>query len=64
MNDGDSPSRRYAREYAAAAITGVLEMSDYDARMMPWSKSEHATVMTEVAELRDQLLRRWNSKNL
>ena len=45
--------RRWAREYVCRALTGTLEMSDYDPLMMPWPKEDHEAVLAEVRRIRD-----------
>lgn len=42
----------HARTYVYSALKGLLEMSDHDGLMMPWSKADHEAVMHEVNNIK------------
>jgi hypothetical protein len=52
--------RKYAYEWAAQVICGSLEMNsdsiDYDPKLHPWKKEEHAAVMGELRRIYFDLL--------
>jgi hypothetical protein len=52
--------RKYAYVWAAQVILGNLEMNadsiDYDSKLHPWKKEEHAAVMGELRRIYFDLL--------
>lgn len=55
MTADQARARAHALAYVVNALDGLMEMSDYDAQMMPWPREEHETVQREVMRIRDGL---------